>query len=119
MTDQQHAESAAILNAASGLVAISNYDCTLMRRLYPAPKWRTHVSTERTIHSTKDKRVEVLWTNFDLGTTAPPRAKGSLFDDAHGAPRTTPDRPDTDPQPSSTSPSPPPTKAQVAIREKP
>lgn len=81
MTDRQHAELAAALNAAAGLVAISNYNCELMRKLYPAPRWRAHSSPERTIHSTKDKRVEVLWTNFDLGTNAP-TPSGGLFDDA-------------------------------------
>lgn len=81
MTDRQHAELAGVLNTASGLAAISNYDCDLMRRLYPAPKWRIHISPERTIHSTKDKRVEVLWTNFDLGAPAPAPMRG-LFDDA-------------------------------------
>jgi len=65
MTDRQHRDLAVALNAASGLVAISNYDCELMRELYPAPKWRKHESAARTIHSTKDKRVEVLWTNYD------------------------------------------------------
>ena len=81
MTDHQHVELAAALNAAVGLVAISNYDCELMRRLYPVPKWRIQISPERTIHSTKDKRAEVLWTNFDLGTGAS-KPKGALFDDA-------------------------------------
>jgi DNA adenine methylase len=65
MTDEQHAELAASLNAASGHVAISNYDCELMERLYPASKWRKHTSPSRTIHSTKGKRTEVLWTNYD------------------------------------------------------
>jgi DNA adenine methylase len=69
MTDQQHIELAAALNAATGLVAISNYDCELMRTLYPAPQWRIHLAPERTIHSTKGKRVEALWTNYDPGAT--------------------------------------------------
>lgn len=81
MTDRQHRDLAGALNAAVGLVAISNYDCSLMRELYPAPKWRKHKSEARTIHSTKDKRVEVLWTNFDLGTTAALPLR-DLFDDA-------------------------------------
>ena len=81
MTDRHHAELAVALNSTVGLVAVSNYDCQLMRKLYPTPKWRVHSSPERTIHSTKDKRVEVLWTNFDLDTDAIKPAR-DLFDDA-------------------------------------
>lgn len=65
MTDGQHEELAATLNAVSGKVAISNYQCDLMDRLYPAPRWVKTTSAERTIHSTKDKRSEALWTNYD------------------------------------------------------
>ena len=63
------------------MVAISNYDCELMRDLYPAPKWRKYESAARTIHSTKDKRVEVLWTNYDLDPSAAKPVR-DLFDDA-------------------------------------
>ena len=71
MTDRQHRELAKALNAASGLVAISNYDCAAdAGTLYPTPKWRVHTAAARTIHSTKDKRTEVVWTNFDLGVIA-------------------------------------------------
>jgi len=66
MTDNQHEALARTLNAAQGMVAISNYDCELMNDLYAAPAWRKHVSPEKTIHSTKDKRQEVLWVNYDL-----------------------------------------------------
>lgn len=65
MSDAQHIELASILNAVKGKVAISNYDCELMDRLYPGPKWLKFRSPERTIHSTKGKRAEVLWTNYD------------------------------------------------------
>jgi DNA adenine methylase len=34
--------------------------------LYPAPKWKKHLSPLKTIHSTKDKRQEVLWVNYDI-----------------------------------------------------
>jgi DNA adenine methylase len=64
MSDDQHRELAAALNQVSGMVAVSGYDCDLMNELYPAPVWKKHISPERTIHSTKDKRVEVLWTNY-------------------------------------------------------
>ncbi len=66
MSDQQHAELAAILNAVKGKAAVSNYDCALMDDLYPASKWRKFISGPRTNHATKGQRVEVLWTNYDL-----------------------------------------------------
>lgn len=66
MSDEQHAELAETLNRVRGRVAISNYDCDLMNKLYPARRgWKKFVSPERTIHSTKGKRSEVLWTNYD------------------------------------------------------
>lgn len=68
MTDGQHRELANTLNAVKGLVAISNYDDDLMEELYPAPKWKKYYSSVKTIHSTKDKRQEVLWVNYDLET---------------------------------------------------
>ena len=64
MTDNEHRELAQVLNSVQGLVAISNYQCKLMDELYPAPKWIKHVAPEKTIHSTKGKRVEALWTNY-------------------------------------------------------
>jgi DNA adenine methylase len=65
MTDAQHRELAATLNSVTGRVAVSNYACELMDKLYPAPRWRKAVSPEKTIHSTKGKRAEVLWTNYE------------------------------------------------------
>jgi DNA adenine methylase len=70
MTDQQHKELFTTLDAAKGRVAISNYDCELMNRMYRPPKWRKFESPERTIHSTKGKRSEVLWTNYDPSTVS-------------------------------------------------
>ena len=85
MTDRDHRELAKVLNAAEGMVAVSNYECELMEELFPADKWHKHLSPEKTIHSTKDKRVEVLWTNFDRlkpKRLTKPKAKASLFDEA-------------------------------------
>jgi DNA adenine methylase len=65
MTNDQHAELAEVLSLVRGKVAISNYDCDLMKKLYPSKRWKKFVSPERTIHSTKGKRSEVLWTNYD------------------------------------------------------
>jgi DNA adenine methylase len=65
MTDDQHRELADVLNRVVGQVAISNYDCPLMDELYPEPKWFKNIGPEKTIHSTKDIRHEILWTNYN------------------------------------------------------
>lgn len=82
MTDADHRALARALNAVQGRVAVSNYDCELMAGLYPAPQWRKHVSPARTIHSTKDMRVEVLWTNYDSTVPGTSPTRMELFDDA-------------------------------------
>lgn len=74
MTDEQHRCLAKVLNSCLGLVAISNYQCDLMDKLYPPKRWWKTVSPERTNHATKGKRVEVLWTNYD------PRQKAAELD---------------------------------------
>jgi len=81
MTDQQHRKLAETLNSAQGLVAISNYQAKLLDQLFPAPKWHKTVAPERTVHSTKDKRVEVLWTNYDPRAIKPRNklSNGELF----------------------------------------
>jgi DNA adenine methylase len=65
LTNEQHRDLAQLLNAVQAMAAISNYPCPLMDDLYPAPKWRKIVSAEKTIHSTKDTRIEALWINYD------------------------------------------------------
>lgn len=70
MTDAEHRNLSAVLNDVKGMVAISNYSCDLMDDLYPSPKWRKLCGPERTIHSTKGTRVEVLWTNYRLSESA-------------------------------------------------
>ena len=65
MTDEQHAELANVLNDVQGEVALSNYQCTLMDKLYPSAKWRKTFSGPKTNHATKGTRFEVLWTNYD------------------------------------------------------
>jgi DNA adenine methylase len=66
MSDAEHIQLARALNRARGKVAISNYDCPLMNNLYPPPRWRKLRSPERTIHSTKGRRAEVLWVNYQV-----------------------------------------------------
>ncbi|MBI4024788.1 MAG: DNA adenine methylase [Verrucomicrobia bacterium] len=65
MTNEQHTELAKVLNHVQGKVAISNYQCALMDKLYPSPKWQKTLSGPKTNHATKGTRVEVLWTNYD------------------------------------------------------
>lgn len=66
MDDNNHRALAATLNSIEGLAAVSNYECELMEELYPASKWSKLYSSEKTIHSTKDVRQEVLWVNYNL-----------------------------------------------------
>lgn len=64
MSDQQHEELADTLNSVKGKVAFSNYDCDLLARLYPDRRWHKTYCMPKTNHSTKGKRIEVLWTNY-------------------------------------------------------
>lgn len=66
MDNVAHRELAQTLNDVDGLVAISNYECELMDKLYPSDKWKKIYSPAKTIHSTKDVRQEVLWINYDI-----------------------------------------------------
>ncbi|MGH7942664.1 MAG: DNA adenine methylase, partial [Limisphaerales bacterium] len=81
MTDAQHAELAKVLNSVQGMVAFSNYPAKLLDGLYPAPKWHKTVTSERIAHSTKGKRVEVLWTDYDPQKIKRngPHSDGELF----------------------------------------
>ena len=66
MNDNQHKQLASVLNSIGGKAAVSNYECKLMEELYPSSKWQKVYSPEKTIHSTKDKRQEVLWVNYEI-----------------------------------------------------
>ena len=66
MTNDDHKELSEVLNSIEGLVAVSNYECELMDELYPSNKWTKIFSPEKTIHSTKDVRQEVLWVNYNI-----------------------------------------------------
>lgn len=68
MSDMEHIRLAEILNDVQGMVAISNYDCPLMEQLYCASKWTKIICPDTTSHSTKDRRTEVLWINYDIKT---------------------------------------------------
>ena len=64
MDDKAHREFAAVAGSVKGRMAVSGYDHPLMRELFPASKWWKTIGSEKVIHSTKDTRREVLWTNY-------------------------------------------------------
>ncbi|NNM85331.1 MAG: DNA adenine methylase [Phycisphaerales bacterium] len=70
MTDDQHRSLAKVLHAVQGKVAISNYPCKLMDQLYPPGRWFKTLGASKTNHSTKGKRVEALWTNYEPSTVS-------------------------------------------------
>ncbi|MGH7099373.1 MAG: DNA adenine methylase [Stellaceae bacterium] len=71
MDEAQHGELAEVLNNCRGKVALSGYGHPLMEKLYPKKKWFKTIGKDRTIHSTKDTRTEVLWTNYDPESLQP------------------------------------------------
>ena len=64
MDEEQHREFAKVVNHCSAKVAVSGYDHPLMKELFPASKWKKSTGNEKTIHSTKGTRTEILWTNY-------------------------------------------------------
>lgn len=64
MDEQAHRELADTLNACVGMVAVSGYEHPLMDELFRPERWRKIKGAEKTIHSTKGVRAEVLWTNY-------------------------------------------------------
>ena len=73
MDEAQHRELARTLNACQGKVAVSGYEHPLMDELFKPDRWFKTRGADKTIHSTKGSRVEVLWTNYD------PRPQQELF----------------------------------------
>ena len=47
------------------MVAVSGYDHPFMDALFPPRHWFKTYGPDKTIHSTKDIRREILWTNYD------------------------------------------------------
>jgi DNA adenine methylase len=68
MDETQHRQFAKVINACKGLVAVSGYDHPLMDEFFDQGKWKKSFEGEKAIHSTKDIRQEVLWTNYDPQT---------------------------------------------------
>lgn len=73
MDEAQHRELARTLNACQGKVAVSGYEHPLMDELFEPGRWYKTRGADKTIHSTKGSRVEVLWTNYN------PRPQQELF----------------------------------------
>jgi len=73
MDEDQHRELAQVLNTCQGMVAVSGYEHPLMDEFFPPSHWRKIKGVEKTIHSTKDKRSEFLWTNYE------PHQQNELF----------------------------------------
>ena len=63
LTDKMHRELADTLNSIQGKAAVSGYHSPLYDELFNG--WYRREAPSRMIHSTKDVRTEVLWTNYD------------------------------------------------------
>ena len=48
MNDEEHIKLASVLNSVIGKIAISDYECELMDKLYSSPKWKKHLGPEKT-----------------------------------------------------------------------
>lgn len=73
MDEAQHFAFAEVLNKCEGKAAVSGYAHPLMEKLFPPDRWIKTTGPDKTIHSTKDSRQEILWTNYD------PQNNRSLF----------------------------------------
>ncbi|GAB3041262.1 DNA adenine methylase [Natronobiforma cellulositropha] len=65
MTDEDHRELAEVLRSCEGKVAVSGYQCDLYEELFEGHAWHRVDSEEKTMHTTKDTRVESLWLNYE------------------------------------------------------
>ncbi len=65
MDENQHHEFAEAVNTCKGLVAVSGYDHPLMDDFFKPGSWFKTFGPDKTIHSTKGIRREVLWTNYE------------------------------------------------------
>jgi DNA adenine methylase len=65
MDEEEHRQLADVLNHCKGMVAVSGYDHPLMDELYNPDRWCKTFGADKTIHSTKGMRQEVLWTNYN------------------------------------------------------
>lgn len=77
MTDDDHRELADVLHGVRGKVALSSYASSLMSELYS--DWYCTEAPPRNVHSVKQKRVELLWTNYAPQTASSSQTM-TLFD---------------------------------------
>lgn len=68
MTDDEHRALAEVLRNVKGKVAISGYRCDLLDALYG--DWYRIEAPVKLVHSVKQPRTEVLWTNYELRQVA-------------------------------------------------
>ena len=62
MTNDKHRELAKVLSSVKGKVAVSGYNCELMKELYEG--WNVHKEKPKKAMSIKQDRQEILWTNY-------------------------------------------------------
>ncbi|MDR1497109.1 MAG: DNA adenine methylase [Puniceicoccales bacterium] len=65
MDEDEHRKFAKTVNNCCAKIAVSGYDNPLMDELFPKQRWHKILGPEKTIHSTKDTRREILWTNYE------------------------------------------------------
>ena len=68
MTDDEHRELAQVLRIVRGKVAFSGYRCELLDKLYG--DWNRIEAPSKLVHSVKQPRTEVLWTNYEVRQVA-------------------------------------------------
>ena len=68
MDEKQHRALAEELEQCKGWVAVSGYDHPIMDEIFTLGKWYKSFEGEKMIHSTKDARQEILWTNYNPAT---------------------------------------------------
>ena len=65
MTNDDHRELAEALRNAEAKVAVSGYKCDLYEEVFEDYGWNRVEAEEKTMHTTKDKRQESLWLNYE------------------------------------------------------
>lgn len=65
MDESQHRDFADAVNKCQGKVAVSGYNHPIMDEIFDSRQWFKTLGAEKTIHSTKGTRQEVLWTNYN------------------------------------------------------
>jgi DNA adenine methylase len=68
MSDDEHRELAQVLRNVRGKVAFSGYRCDLLDTLYG--DWNRIEAPSKLVHSVKQSRTEVLWTNYEVRQVA-------------------------------------------------